>query len=245
MPSQVARRNRLGSQLWGVPTPQARSSGRCTDKPRVSITIDHLGVGTSLSTQSLIQQTYNTAPTVHFTVFVMCTDKTDCCRGALQEARNIYQLNPKLVRLGVHTLPMMGDSQACELEQFHNTALLHSGLSKIMGSKYISLSYHGSSAGSSTDKVIPCYLEKYIRYARTIKEDTGGEYEALFIPIVYDSSSIERAKAIIERNWKQCRTTTFFFHSHQLVGPTQQSCLFDLVVNGIRRGEYESFPFPR
>ena len=239
MPSQLARRRRLGSQLWGD------KRGRCTRKPRVSITIDHLGMNTALPTKALIQKTYNSAPTVHFTVFVMCTDKTSCCRAAMQEAKEIYHLNKARIRLGVHSLPMHGSNKASEVEQFYNTALLHNGLSKIIGSQYMSLSYHGPQAGSSTNKVIPCYLEKYIRYARSIKEDNGHDYDNLFIPIVFDSASIKRAKKIIDRNWQHCRTTTFFFHSHQLVGPTPQSRLFDHVVNGIKHGVYESFPFPR
>lgn len=220
------------------------SSRRRSAKPRVSITIDHLGIGTALTTKSLIRQVYNHAPTVHFTVFVMCSDKTRCCSGAMQEAKKIYQLNKKKIRLGIHTLPMEGQFKASSLEQFHNTALLHDGLSQIVGSKYLSLSYHGANAGGNKDKVIPCYLEKYIRYGRTVMENEG-DYEDLFMPVISDGASIAHARKIIQRNWEARKVSTFFFHSHQLIGPTQQSQLFYSIISGIKSDKYESFPFPK
>lgn len=201
---------------------------------KVVFTIDHIHMGGA--------GIYSTADVVSFlvknripvTVFMECSDPFNLCKIDKAHAKEIVELDPDLVSLGVHALPK-GNSQENQSKRLH---IINDVIAEITGSSAEVLSYHGAAAGPEPDIVFAG-----IQYARGIKPWLAAQEPNQLDTPVMSLRSVEAAFRYTKLRNKAGLSATLFVHSIELKNSLPQKKVFDAFVEQVKRQRLQALDY--
>lgn len=191
---------------------------------KIVFTIDHIHRGGPgiYSTYDVVAHLVKLK--IPVTIFMECTDPANLCRVDKKYAKDIYQLDPHLISLGVHALPK-GHTQEEQSRRLH---LINDSIEEITGLKSDILSYHGADAGPE-----PGITFENIKYARGINTWVAAQRpNKLDTPIMFLNSVDSAFKYTKLRN-KAGLTATLFVHSVELRSQSRRKLVFDALIKQV------------
>ncbi len=202
---------------------------------RVVFTIDHIHAGDRNlpSTYDVVKHLVENR--IPVTIFMECTNPKGFCDVDKKSAREIYNLDPSLVTLGVHALHI-GHTQD---EQSERLGLLRNVIKEITGSYPKILSYHGKNAGPENGITF-----RGIKYARGIKPWLAVKKDnPLNTPVMALYKMKDVFKNIRLRN-ELGLSAAFFVHTNELTSskPYNKRAL-DTLVKNVKEGRLQALDY--
>jgi len=201
---------------------------------RVVFTIDHIHGGNNHvpSTFDVVKHLIDN--NIPVTVFMECSNPKGLCDIDEKEARKIYELNPALVSLGVHALPI-GHTQEEQSKRFE---LICDVIKNIMGKSPVTLSYHGKNAGPENGISF-----RDIKYARGIKSWTAAQKNNPLDTPVMGLYKVRSAFNYIKLRNEFGFSATLFVHSAELKVNSPQKRVFDTLIKEVRERRLQAMDY--
>lgn len=201
---------------------------------KIVFTIDHVHMGGA--------KVYSTYDVVKFlvrnkipvTIFMECTDPANSCHVDKLHVKEIYELDPDLVTLGIHALPK-GSNQE---DQSARLRLINDMIVELTGSPTVILSYHGAGAGPETGIVY-----NNVKYARGIKSWTSAHRPNKLDTPVMSLRSIESSFRYTRLRNKAGLSATLFIHSVELNNVLPQKRILDTFVAQVKMQKLQALDY--
>lgn len=203
---------------------------------RVVFTIDHIHMGGPgiYSTFDIVKYLVNHK--IPVVIFMECTDPANQCKKDMVHAKEIYELDPELITLGVHALPKGNTQEAQTARQ----RLINNVIKDITGSESLLLSYHGAGAGPELGVIF-----ENIKYARGIRSWVAAQrFNRLDTPVM-SLSSIRAAFKYTKLRNKAGLSATLFVHSVELRSSYPQKKVFDAFIKQVTEQSLQALPYSK
>lgn len=207
-----------------------------TKLAKVAFTIDHIHDGNHWVMSTYDQVKNLVEKNIPVTVFLQATDPSDNYNNDKTNAKKIYDISPKLVTLGIHTLPRT----ASEKQQTENITTLREIIHDVTGTPPSVLSYHGP--GAASDPNINLQLQD-IRFARGIMSVWGASSGNPLDTPVITLKSVNRAFASIHERHSAGLSSTLFVHSAELTAGSTKKAIFDALIEAVLQGRLQAISY--
>ncbi len=201
---------------------------------RVVFTIDHIHNGNSHVPSTLEVVRFLINKKIPVTVFMECKDPRNKCFIDQEEAQKIYNLNPDLITLGVHSLSIKNTQE----KQSENLELINDVILNITGSRSTILSYHGKNAGPE-----PGIHYNNIIYARGINTWSAPEKDDPLNTPVMGLKTVKSAFEYIKRRNEYGLSATLFVHSVELRNGSPKKRVFDTLVKEVEERRLQALDY--
>lgn len=192
---------------------------------KIVFTIDHIHGGGPGIYSTLDVVKYLVDRQIPVTVFIQCTDPANLCALDSRNAQDVFNLNPNLVTLGIHTLTR-GNSQST---QTNNLNLISNMILSITGQRPVISSYHGVNAGPENGISFPG-----VQFARGIHSQWSPVQadDQLNTPVMGINTISQSFNYIQQRN-NANQSATLFVHSAELRSGSSKKKVFDTLVKAV------------
>jgi hypothetical protein len=202
---------------------------------KVVFTIDHIHNGNQQSPSTYDVVKFLTNKNIPVTIFMECSDPKNRCRLDIKNARKLYELNPDLVTLAVHSLSINNTQE----KQTKNLELINQAIIDVTGSKPKTLSYHGKGAGPESG-----IIYNGILYARGVISEwsTAKKDNRLNTPVI-PLSSVKAAFDFTYLRNLAGLSSTLFFHTAELRTGSRKKRIFDTFVKEVSERRLQALPY--
>lgn len=202
---------------------------------KVVFTIDHIHLGGPgvYSTADIVR--HLVSKNIPVTIFVQCTDPANLCAVDERNVREVINIDPFLVSLGVHSLPR-GTSQT---DQTNNLNAISNMINRVTGVRPIISSYHGSNAGPETGITF-----SGIQFARGVSSNwsTAQLDNRLDTPVM-GLNSVNNAFNFTRLRNVADLSACLFVHSLELTSGSNRKQVFDTFVKAVEDRKLQAWSY--